>query len=513
MSCPNLCGVCNSSYSHHDNIDDGIIPYELFQDNRTTSPFVKYDTKENPYDWPSVFDEVDDMLGACCLIYALADLRQKVRQEEIDLPMLLNLPQTILEVCRLLQANQDHLEYSELGNSFRSVLLEVVAKQQQNAAAVVAEGGKQPDLVAFNDNNDQEEMVYAIHINPTVKRITICFRGSASTLDWTMDREIFMKSVNNPVPESKLQAGSKLLIHNGFYNYLCAPLGQVRRRAHKHQRGNRLNELDGADELSQCQEILQRHIFPLLKEYPGYKVRCRFDYEQKQLNRNLIDISCRNPFLDNCYCQLYVTGHSLGAALATLFAFLIANEPDSVIPKPVTCISFGSPYVGDESFRLAHQTLESQGKLRHLRVSNYQDMVTLIPFMSFRWKIWDRHAHVGTFFKHVGMNLRMFASGKSSLPFQIFYPRIRNGYLASTCDEWKRSFDYSLLGNCSWDWYVAFSLKIHSIAEYQQRIDAYLPLLKELYLNDLYANKGVVGHLISGPRDVARQISFTCCVK
>lgn len=277
MSCPHLCGVCSSSYSSHDNIDDGIIPYELFQDNRTTSPFVKYDTKENPYDWPSVFDEVDDMLGACCLIYALADLRQKARQEELDVPTLLDLPLTILEACRLLQNNQDHLEYSELGNSFHSVLLEVLAKQQQKAALAVTEGGKQQELFAFNDSNDQEEMVYAIHVNPTVKRITICFRGSTSTLDWTMDREIFMTSVDNPVPESMLRAGPKLLIHNGFYNYLCAPRGQIRRRAHKHQRGKRLKELDSSDELSQCQEILQRHIFPLLKEYPGYKVSCWYD--------------------------------------------------------------------------------------------------------------------------------------------------------------------------------------------------------------------------------------------
>jgi hypothetical protein len=195
-----------------------------------------------------------------------------------------------------------------------------------------------------------------------------------------------------------------------------------------------------------------------------------------------------------------VTGHSLGAALATLFAFLIAAEPDSVIPKPVTCISFGSPYVGDESFRLAHQTLESLGKLRHLRVSNYQDMVTLVPFLSFRLKVWDSDAHIGTMFKHAGMNLRLFASATTSaaVPFQITYPKVRNTQqMACAWDELKRAWDYSWLANWSWDWAVIFAWKNHHVTEYQRRIDANQPILEVMYLNDLYANKAIVGNLIA----------------
>jgi hypothetical protein len=193
-----------------------------------------------------------------------------------------------------------------------------------------------------------------------------------------------------------------------------------------------------------------------------------------------------------------VTGHSLGGALATLYSFLIAAEPDSVIPKPVTCISFGSPYVGDESFRLSHQTLESLGKLRNLRVSNYQDMVTLIPFISFRWKVWDNDAHVGTLFKHVGMNLRLFPPDSLSvLPFQIIYPKVRTGLFTAALDEFKRAWEYSLLGNWSWDWHVYFTWKVHSLDEYQRRINDNQPTLQVMYLDDLYANKAIVGHLIA----------------
>lgn len=98
--------------------------------------------------------------------------------------------------------------------------------------------------------------------------------------------------------------------------------------------------------------------------------------------------------------QLYVTGHSLGGALATLFAFEAAAAPDSLIPKPVSLFSIAGPYVGDESFRSAHQLLESLGKLRHLRVSNHKDLVPTVPKISFRLNVFNQSSHVGAFFKH-----------------------------------------------------------------------------------------------------------------
>jgi predicted lipase len=53
--------------------------------------------------------------------------------------------------------------------------------------------------------------------------------------------------------------------------------------------------------------------------------------------------------------HLYVTGHSLGGALATLFAVDAVLSKDFDIPTPVTCINVASPKCGDTSFKKAFQ--------------------------------------------------------------------------------------------------------------------------------------------------------------
>jgi alpha-beta hydrolase superfamily lysophospholipase len=57
--------------------------------------------------------------------------------------------------------------------------------------------------------------------------------------------------------------------------------------------------------------------------------------------------------------RLYVTGHSLGGALATAFAFFAAESADPRIPRPVTSVSIASPKVGNLSFRLATEVRTS----------------------------------------------------------------------------------------------------------------------------------------------------------
>lgn len=57
--------------------------------------------------------------------------------------------------------------------------------------------------------------------------------------------------------------------------------------------------------------------------------------------------------------RLYVTGHSLGAALAVLYAAHAATSGDPRILKPVSVICIACPKIGNRDFRRAFKVRES----------------------------------------------------------------------------------------------------------------------------------------------------------
>jgi triacylglycerol lipase len=68
---------------------------------------------------------------------------------------------------------------------------------------------------------------------------------------------------------------------------------------------------------------------------------------------------------------LYITGHSLGAALATVATQEIEEEFDDLV---AACYTFGSPRVGDGKY-------EKAIKVPFYRIVNSTDIVTLVPFL------------------------------------------------------------------------------------------------------------------------------------
>ena len=228
-----------------------------------------------------------------------------------------------------------------------------------------------PMLTYFGDENCNDDLVYAIGFDKLRKRVTLAFRGSVTTTDFKKDAMMSLKKQPNPVAGIDYNQSKEIGIHKGFYEYLLSP------------RENGKNKY---------QEIMG-HIETL------------FSDSDRQKNY-----------------KLYVTGHSLGGALATLFslhAAASAVSPDSVIPSPVCCVSVASPRVGDRAFQSAFVKLEELGHLRHLRVANDRDPVTMMPAATAK-KIWSRvsplaylayklteHDDEKEHFHHTGIKLRL----------------------------------------------------------------------------------------------------------
>jgi len=77
--------------------------------------------------------------------------------------------------------------------------------------------------------------------------------------------------------------------------------------------------------------------------------------------------------------DLVVTGHSLGASMASLCAFDIVTQPDRMGFKSVSTITYGEPRTGNLAFHKAFSRLIPDS----WRVTHYKDVVPKVPFQSF----------------------------------------------------------------------------------------------------------------------------------
>jgi len=89
--------------------------------------------------------------------------------------------------------------------------------------------------------------------------------------------------------------------------------------------------------------------------------------------------------------SLYVTGHSLGAALATLCGFMLSHE----LENKITVVSFASPRIGNAEWKKA---FDEKANLTHYRVTNDRDIVTAFPMYKYH---------------HVGKTVRLFEDSYS----------------------------------------------------------------------------------------------------
>jgi hypothetical protein len=364
-------------------------------------------------------------------MYAFADLRvlaRKGKLQENTADSLLQLPVRSQDVFSVIQQNSQALKtlIGKDSDLYLSSLSSIQASWQRQS--VVEETGEaiyqqSSELVVFEDSKAASELVYGIGVNNARRRITVAFRGSVTLRDFVTDAKAILTNVANPV-----QKGQVMGIHHGFYDYLF---------------GSKTK-----DGINKCTEIMS-HVLQLLEQYPGYR--------------------------------LYVTGHSLGGALATLFA--VEAAADHRVQCTVTCISIASPKVGNMAFRRAVQDLE--GRLRCLRIANHKDLVTLLPDRG-SWSCAYILCCQSNVYRHAGLEVKLYDSTR----FVISQAGDANeSYLTVLIrDGWKQICNAAsvvLSLPCVCCCRIDF-LKYHGCKEYMERLLGNEKGLHAQQLNDLY---------------------------
>ncbi len=92
---------------------------------------------------------------------------------------------------------------------------------------------------------------------------------------------------------------------------------------------------------------------------------------REKLIKALNQISLKSP-----NAKVFVTGHSLGGALATLAIPDILKNTSFTNPNNIVLYTFASPRCGDRNFAMSFKNLG----VRHWRIANTEDFITTLPF-------------------------------------------------------------------------------------------------------------------------------------
>lgn len=375
------------------------------------------------YRWPAnLFEESQDMADAAFLVYTFAYLLSVARDvglEGVELSEKGEVMQkefTPFEVRTIIENNEEVLEKYFPGEFKEGGLVrESLSRLQERVEQSDME--RPLTLEHFDDKHQQHEMVYGVAKDDINRRITLVFRGTENELafktNWLTNLSVAKKFV--PLPSSskgKIFKNDGIWIHSGFYGYMFE------------------ETFDDSDDpnLHKYDEVL-RHVKTLLKENPDYK--------------------------------LYVTGHSLGGALSSLASFFMASDPE--ITKPVSCLNFAAPRIGDENYLNASRELENAGHLRICRVINDKDSIPLAPMFNYY---------------HAGFQVRLY-NDASNQP-EISYPKLKE----SRFNRFRRMWANSIIKSFNF---------AYDHGEYRERIEENKEALEKFSLNELYEDSNITG--------------------
>jgi pimeloyl-ACP methyl ester carboxylesterase len=389
-------------------------------------------------------DQFAMLLLVSYLMFVLPDIRGMIRDGKLEgsaeqLKRVVDLPCTGHDVAEVYNLN------------YQKIKDEAAADRADMYMQSIEEKGPElnrQEIVKFDDAKSEEECVYAIAVNHAIKRVTVAFRGSVSTQDFVQDAKAVLVVIPNPV-EELLSKTPRVAIHLGFREYLYG-----RRSGSKTTTSEPIDvTIAEATVEKQKYQVILAEVGAIFKDHPDYR--------------------------------LYVAGHSLGGALATIFSFEAAAKAD--IPKPVTCITSGAPKVGNLNFLVAFENLEEKGHLRCLRVANYRDLVPLSPPSPPITTL----VFQGRRFRHVGMRLKL----TPQTFFVSFPPKVRSycGVFFFDLIRMLRTWAFALVGSvicflCTCETKKRLRRE-HTQLVYMERFENQKHALEQLTLDGLYQER------------------------
>ena len=425
-----------------------------------------YTFDQDGYPFPNLYEEADEMLVVAMLMYIMTELRTMAKQKRLQhgAERILNLPTTLEAVICCIEENYDAIRQQAADHEMALQALKSIQERFQKHSASSAASSSwinpfantttpqhQAQLTAFGDEQPDKELVYAVAVDNCRRRITVAFRGSVTPTDFITDACIEFSTRPHP-----LNVDATIGLHHGFDRYLLKHNGKTTD--------------DDDDSSCKYQEIMAQ-VLTLFQQRST-----KADY------------------------KLYVTGHSLGGALACLFAFQAAAG--RAVPWPVTCVSVASPRVGNQAFQTAFAQLEQAGALRHLRLAHAQDPVTMMPktnstqmlavlspLAMLALQARDALFASQYLYRHTGIKLRLLGQGST---FQLSYDGGTTLLLSPDNDE----DDASAKKKSSW---LPFSMRMmpassgvpgvayHYCPTYSTCLKANQAALSALTLNELYA--------------------------
>lgn len=391
----------------------------------------------------SFFDQAMPMLWVSKLAYVFADLFKAQREGTVTLKYPAKFPDDFKFETKFKDESVDVRNYSGDGNGMPfNVLLDILLANK-DAIKLIREEEEDYDYVIdclekLNEYDDQlegddlyvetfrsyygsKQCVYGVMTNTMSKRIIITFRGSLTpsegNRDWQSNFNAYLSPMETPaLLKGKLEGklNERLMMHKGFYDYLFD------------------NEFVHKDDKQRYGMILD-DIKPLLENRKDYKV--------------------------------FLTGHSLGAALCSLAAFKLASEDLDWLPKPISCISYASPLTATSDYRAAFEQLEREKMIRYIRVTNHNDPICSSLPVSI--------SLIPRGFKHVGINVRLYDDKK---------PDIHH----TTTAKFKNVMQNSLFKN------PINTLKEHDVRLYDKRMRLQMEAFESITVEDLYADETIV---------------------